>query len=167
MKTIYIHKLFLYLIIILGAYSGADALEPEITPRKVAPGDVFLLQVPGTESATVEAMFLKQPVKMASSENGRLIALVPVDVNTKPRDYKLTITQGKIKQTANITVIPYKFKTIHLTLPESKVTLNPKDQKRATEEAILLSRLWLKYNARSWDGEFSAGHRDHRCATSQ
>ncbi len=132
------------------------AFEVNVRPDRVAPGDIFLMKVTGNEGTTVDASFLKQPVKFHPLTDEQLIALVPVDVNTKPQNYKLTITQGKKTHIADLTVISHEFKTIHLTLPEGKVTLSPRNQKRAVEEAGLLNRLWPKYNARSWSGEFNA-----------
>ncbi|MDH4028967.1 MAG: M23 family metallopeptidase, partial [Nitrospirota bacterium] len=49
----------------------------------------------------------------------------------------------------------HKFKTIHLSLPEGKVTLSPEDQERAAREDALLNKLWPQDNTRSWDGRFT------------
>ena len=153
MKSLY--KILL-LVIVLLLPAVTHAFEIKLQPAEVAPGDVFYLNIPEMENARATVKFQGKDISFYPVEGDRLIALVPVDINTKPGDYTLTIMNGHEMQTAAVTVRSHKFKTIRLTLPEGKVTLGPKNLKRAVREASLMKKLWPQYTGKSWDGIFTA-----------
>lgn len=148
-------KILLFVIVLL-LPAGIYAFEVKIQPQEVAPGDAFYLNVPGTGNAQAYVRFQGRDIDLYLAEDNRLIALVPVDINTKPGDHTLTIKNGKEKQTAAVTVLPHKFKTIKLTLPEGKVILSPENLKRARREASLMKEIWPRYTGKSWAGKFTA-----------
>jgi len=156
LKAIYIHKLFLSLIIILAAYSAADALELEITPREVVPGDVLMLIAKDSGSAPARADFLGNTIDFHRLSQHHVIAMVPVDVDTAPGEYAVAVSIGTEKRAEHIIVRPHSFKTIELTLPEGKVSLSPENQKRATIEAVRLNKLWGRNTEKIWAGSFTA-----------
>ncbi|MEN8263288.1 MAG: M23 family metallopeptidase, partial [Nitrospirota bacterium] len=43
-----------------------------------------------------------------------------------------------------------------LTLPKGKVTLSPENQKRATDEALLLKKMWPHNTPKKWNGRFTS-----------
>jgi len=145
--------LFFFLLLFLPAY--ACAFSVQVQPEAVQPGDVFALTVNGGKSASVQAEFLHEPVPFHAVTNGTLIAFVPVDITTAPKQYEIRVTRGTQKVTAYIRVIPHAFKTIHLTVSEEKVTLSPEDQKRVDREFQLQKKIWDRKTAIAWSGRFT------------
>jgi murein DD-endopeptidase MepM/ murein hydrolase activator NlpD len=131
------------------------AFHVEVVPDNVIPGDVFLLKLRSNNPSSAEAVFRDNRVNFYPLDKNYLIALVPVDVNTPPKKYKVTIKHGEEKQIVIVTVRSHRFKTIKLTLPEEKVTLSPENQKRVAQETELLKSIWLQSNEKLWDGDFS------------
>jgi murein DD-endopeptidase MepM/ murein hydrolase activator NlpD len=146
----YIFPSLIFLLISVPSF----AFKVEITPQNVIPGDVFLAKIQSDEPDTVEANFRGEQIIFSHGEAGLLIALVPVDINTPPKKYSISITEGEKKQSASVVVNPSTFKTINLTLPEGKVTLSPENQKRVEKEYILQKKIWSKSTRRSWQGQF-------------
>ena len=148
------HKYIFPFLIFLLLSVPSFAFKVEITPQNVFPGDVFLAQIQSDEPDTIEATFRGEQIIFSHGESGLLIALVPVDINTPPKKYSISITEGGKKQSASVVVNPSTFKTINLTLPEGKVTLSPENQKRVEKEYILQKKIWSKSTGRSWQGQF-------------
>jgi len=146
---------FTFFIILLLIPAHALALNISVTPETVSPGDLFLVQAEVDHKQPANAEFQGNTIKMHPSDNGQLIAFVPVDVNTSPGNYKITVNNGKRELTSIVKIESKEFETIHLTLPEGKVTLNPENQKRANEEAVLLKKIWPVNNGIQWNGKFS------------
>ncbi len=136
--------------------SNLHAFEIKIQPEEVAPGDLFVVEIPakGNESAEIE--FLKKTYALYPVPSNKLAALIPVDINTNPRNYTVTCNCGKEKQTATLTVKEHEFKTIKLTLPKGKVSLSPENQKRANKEAVIQNNIWSQNSSKVWAGNFIA-----------
>ncbi len=126
-----------------------------VTPETVSPGDIFLLQTAAGPYTSASAEFMGKTIKLHRTENNRLLAFVPVDVNTTPSKYNLLVNVGEDTFPSTVTVQSKEFETIHLTLPEGKVTLSPENQKRAADEAELLNNIWKLNNDKKWNGGFS------------
>jgi murein DD-endopeptidase MepM/ murein hydrolase activator NlpD len=150
-----IYRLPLALLIIFLIPVISYSFEIEVKPKAVKPGDISLLTITGA-TLPVEASFRGNTLYLQKIHNDRLIAFVPVDVNTNPDKYDISIKQGDTKQIAEIEVVDHKFKTIKLTLPKGKVILSPENQKRANREATLLNGIWPVNTSMAWDGKF--GH---------
>lgn len=133
----------------------SHAYSVNIYPSEVIPGDLFLLTMPGDAGSPAEAKFRSDTIQFFPAGGGRLIALVPVDVNTPPDKYTVSVTRGGETRTLNLTVKTHKFKTVKLTLPEGKVTLIPENQKRAVKEALLLNKIWPEQTSKAWSGKFT------------
>jgi len=130
------------------------SFEIEVVPDAVKPGDICLLTINGGEGP-VKATFRENKINFDRTYDGRMIGLVPIDVNTKPAKYDISISQGDIKKRAVIEVIDFNFETIKLTLPKGKVTLSPENQKRANSEATLLNGIWAVNTSMAWDSKFA------------
>lgn len=130
------------------------ALDIEVAPSEAAPGDVFLLSISSVDSAPVKATFLDKNIELYPSGGNDLLALVPLDINTKPGKHKIRIKQDGKTISATVTVKSHKFRTINLTLPEGKVTLSPESQKRVEKEYVLQQNIWKKNTAPGWQGVF-------------
>jgi murein DD-endopeptidase MepM/ murein hydrolase activator NlpD len=130
----------------------------ELKPVEVVPGDVFLIKVitdknpVGNDFPTAD--FAGKKIDFYQDTDNHFIALVPVDIDTLPQQYTITITSGELTQIIHISVKPYKFLTKKITLPEEKVVLGPEDLKRAEREAALLKSFFSQNTARAWDGRF-------------
>ena len=146
---------FAALIILLCTPAFVFAFNVSVTPETVSPGDLFLVQAVDDQNKPVRAEFMGSIIKLHRTENNLLLAFIPVDVNTAPGSYKLIVSAGKDKLSSSVKVQSKEFKTIHLTLPEGKVTLSPENQKRAVEEAGLLKKIWPLNNDKGWNGSFS------------
>ena len=146
---------FIFFIILLVVPVHALALNISVTPETISPGDLFLVQAKLDQNEPANAEFIGNTIRMHQSDNDHLIAFVPVDVNTAPGNYKVTVNNGRSELTSIGKIESKEFETIHLTLPEGKVTLSPENQKRANEEAVLLKKIWPVNNDIQWNGSFS------------
>jgi murein DD-endopeptidase MepM/ murein hydrolase activator NlpD len=155
LKTRLVHIISFAGILILLMSANLYALSVDITPRNVKPGDVFLVKIKSTDTSPIKAKFLDRDIDLHHAENGNHIALVPLDINTPPGTHKIHIRHGKKKFKTSVRVTAPEFRTIHLTLPESKVTLSPKDQRRTEKEYILQKKIWDTSTKRVWQGQFT------------
>ncbi len=147
-------RLSLTIILSLLLSLNSYAFNVELEPKEVIPGDVFLIKIQADGTSNGEAEFRGKKFNFHPAEDGYFIALVPVDINTSPQKYNITIRNGNKKQTTKINVKSHIFKTIKLTLPEEKVTLSPENIKRVKKEAELLKSLWPQNTARAWNSSF-------------
>jgi murein DD-endopeptidase MepM/ murein hydrolase activator NlpD len=149
--------LYRILIAVFFLITSADsyAFSIQVQPEEVHPGDVFVLKINSGESASAKAEFLNEQMNFHKVKNGMLIAFVPVDIKTAPKKYKIGITLGEKKYSAEINVVPYEFRTIHLTVSEEKVTLSPENQRRVDTEYALQKKIWDRKTSIAWSGNFS------------
>lgn len=132
------------------------ALKVTVNPKEVIPGDVFILKIETDGTKPAEAEFLGNKIPLYPLKDNQLFAMVPVDIDTVPAKYHIDITSGEDRYRAVITVRRYKFRTIKLTLPETKVTLSPEDEARAAREAELLNKIWPENTPPAWIGGFTS-----------
>ncbi len=150
-----VYRLLLSAALIVLAWVPSYALNVEVIPQEVVPGDVFLLKIGATESSSIKAEFLENKIELYPLQEGKLIALVPLDINSAPGQYKVLVHHSGEVLTAAVTVKPHEFKTIKLTLPEGKVTLSPENQKRVEKEYILQKKIWDRNTDIAWAGGFT------------
>ena len=150
----FICSLFLTAVLTLMMSAYSYAFNIELTPEEVVPGDVFLLRMQAEGNASAEAEFIDTTINFHPAPDNRLVALVPVDINTTPQKYTVRVTYGGERRTLTVAVRPHEFKTIKLTLPEGKVTLSPENQKRAAREATRLRSIWPQNTSKLWEGRF-------------
>ncbi len=153
MKWLY-RTLFTVAVALL-LFTSPHAYAVDIYPTEVIPGDVFLLTMQGDAGSSAKAEFRGKSIKFFPADGDLLIALVPVDVNTPADQYTVSVAQGDNTHTLNLTVKTHKFKTVKLTLPKGKVTLNPENQKRAVKEAGLLNKIWPEQTPKAWGRGFT------------
>jgi hypothetical protein len=150
------HTILVALIFTLLMFSNALAISIQIQPKEVVPGDVFLLKILGDIDPDTHAEFMGHKFALYPVAENSFIALLPVDINTDPDTYNISITHGEVKYHAEMHVKAHKFKTIQLVLPEEKVTLSPKNQERAVREASLLKKIWMQNTEKTWNRNFIA-----------
>ena len=128
----------------------------QLQPNEVVPGDVFLLKVLGNIDPDTQAEFMGHKFTLYPAAEDSFIALLPVDINTDPDTYNISVTHGEVKYHAELHVKAHEFKTIKLVLPEEKVSLSPKNQERAVREASLLKKIWMQNTEKTWNQNFIA-----------
>ena len=107
--------------------SFAKPLHITVSPRKVNPGDVFVIKVTGAKTASPDfASLAKNEFRFSSCGKGCSIAIGAVDINTKPRAYYCFCKMGDRVRKIKLVVKRKKFPKISLTLPEEKVSPGPK-----------------------------------------
>jgi murein DD-endopeptidase MepM/ murein hydrolase activator NlpD len=132
---------------------NSDAISVDVTPQEVVPGDVVLVDVKDASPST-EAVFRKKKVTLFLRADSSLIALVPIDVDTKPDSYKLQVIDGNNTETVTIKVRPHEFRTTKLTVSEEKVTLSPENENRVAREYQLQQKIWKRISGQEWNGKF-------------
>ncbi len=149
------YLLRMFIIALLFLAPDAYALDLEVAPKEVIPGDVFALRLKhaGPLPAGTEAEFIGNKIDLYDSGEG-VVALVAVPLDTTPGKYSVIVRQGGEERTAGVEVMAHEFRTIELTLPEGKVTLSPKNLKRAQKESKLLGDIWSLNTSMSWAGGF-------------
>lgn len=146
-------RVILTLVLIFMARATSLAVEIEVAPGQISPGDAFMVRATGAELEPV-GMFEGRVLSFAGCGDGCFVALGAVNLDAKPGEHTISLSVGGKKQSATLKVTPKEFPVIELTLPPDKVTLSPEDEKRAEEEARMLNELWVKETDRLWRGEF-------------
>jgi murein DD-endopeptidase MepM/ murein hydrolase activator NlpD len=155
LKRSLLHIILLLFLTLFILSSEASALSVQVQPEEVHPGDVFILKLNSGGSAAAAAEFLNEPIEFQTADSGMLIAVVPVDIKTAPKKYRIRITHGEKKYRAEINVVPFEFRTIHLTVSEEKVTLSPESQRRVDKEYALQKKIWDRETPMAWSGQFT------------
>lgn len=148
------YRILVALILTLLTFSNAHAISIQPQPNEVVPGDVFLLKVQGDIGPDTQVEFMGHKFALYPVADALFIALLPVDINTDPDTYKISVLYGEVRHHAELHVKAHEFKTIRLALPEEKVTLSPKNQERAVREASLLKKIWMQTTEKIWDQNF-------------
>jgi murein DD-endopeptidase MepM/ murein hydrolase activator NlpD len=157
MKTLSTSSLLILWSIFSICFPGhhAEAFQARVFPSKIYPGDAFMISVSGLKGATgPSALLNKEPLRFSNSGNGCYMAIAAVDLNSRPRTYRIALRAGKQKSLLRLRVLKGSFHTIHLTLSEEKVSPGPEDIERIKKEAGLLQSIWEIDSERLWEGNF-------------
>lgn len=125
---------------LLAAAAPAAAQTVEIRARAMRAGEVLRVTITDGEApVTVRAFDRQWPVY---AEGDRWLALVGIDLDTKPGSYDLMITtaHGAIHRT--VTLQPHAFPTRRLTVDPDLVHPPPEMQDRIEREARELRDIW-------------------------
>ena len=134
-------------------------------PHTPSQGDVvhIIVETSG-KGIHLQGRFLEHELSFftLSSDIGRYHAITGIDYSQTPGTYQLCVqgsTEAEKEETSSyqIHVQAKEFSEEHLTLPEEKVVLSPKNQKRVQQEQELISRLFSTITQeRFWHGSFMA-----------
>jgi len=114
-----------------------------------------MIRVNGLKGATgPTALLNKEPLRFSSCGGGCYVAIAAVDLNSRPRTHRIALRAGKQKRVLRLRVLKGGFKTIHLTLPDEKVSPDTEDIERIKKEADLLKSIWEIDSERLWEGDF-------------
>jgi hypothetical protein len=149
--------LFLLVIpgLIVPASSSAKPIHAEISPKKISPGDAFIIRVTGVKNGQpLCASFGKAEISFGNCGEGCYLAIWAVDIQTKPKAYNVNVTAGKKKIKLKLFVKQTKFPELHLSLPDEKVFPSPEDLDRAENENKKLKDIWQNVSEKLWEGKF-------------
>ena len=133
----------------------AGAFHARVFPSKIHPGDAFMIRVSGLKGARAPSALLnKEPLRFSNCGNGCYVAIAAVDLNSRPRTHRIALRAGKQKSVLRLRVLKGSFQTMHLTLPEEKVSPGTEDIERIKKEADLLRSIWEIDSERLWKGDF-------------
>ena len=133
----------------------ADAFKAKVLPSRIHPGDAFMIRVSGLKKASEPfALFNDKPLHFSSCGKGCFIGLGAIDLSARPGAYRMLVKVGKRKTVLRMRVLKDRFETIHLTLPEEKVSPSPENIMRIEKEADLLNSIWQIDSERLWEGSF-------------
>ncbi len=146
-------NLFFFLQFVFPAYVfGFSVL---VLPEKIAQGDAFMISVTSPSDINPDGKIGKKELSFHRISPGKFIALSSTGIEQSSNIYTIDVRQGKESKITEIKVHERKSKEINLTLPEDKVVLSPKNEKRANYESSLLRKKWSKKSKRMWQGNFS------------
>lgn len=146
-------KFILTALFILVSPLASLAVDVEVTPETLYPGDVFMVKVAGAELEPA-GVHAGGWLNFARCGKGCFIALGAVELEAEPGPYRLYLSAEGAEQNVLLRVAPKEFPVLELTLPPDKVTLSPEDEKRAEREAMMLKELWNRETDRLWEGAF-------------
>ncbi len=137
--------------------SLAKPIHAEISPKKISPGDAFIIRVTGVKKGrTLCASFGKAKIPFGNCGEGCRLAVWAVDIQTKPKAYNVKVTAGKKKIKLKLLVKKTKFPELHLSLPDEKVFPSPEDLDRVEKENKKLKDIWQTVSEKLWEGKFIA-----------
>jgi murein DD-endopeptidase MepM/ murein hydrolase activator NlpD len=143
------------LFLIVPASSSAKPVHAEIFPKKISPGDAFIIRVTGVENGRpVSACFGKAEISFGNCGEGCYLAIWAVDIQTRPKAYNVKVTAGKNKIRLKLHVKKKKFPELCLSLPDEKVTPSPDDLKRVEDENKKLAEIFQSVSEGLWEGNF-------------
>jgi murein DD-endopeptidase MepM/ murein hydrolase activator NlpD len=146
---------FLIILLMFPISSSAKPIHAEISPKKISPGDAFIIRVTGVKNGQpLCASFGKAEISFGNCGEGCYLAIWAVDIQTKPKAYNVNVTAGKKKIKLKLFVKQTKFPELHLSLPDEKVFPSPEDLDRAENENKKLKDIWQNVSEKLWEGKF-------------
>jgi murein DD-endopeptidase MepM/ murein hydrolase activator NlpD len=132
------------------------AFRAEVLPRKINPGDVFLIKVSGIRtSAVLHASVSGKEFSFVRCGKGSFVAIGAADIATKPGVHTVRLKVGKKKMKLKLSVRKMSFPEQELTLPEDKVFLKPEDLDRVKKEDERLDDIFEIISRKRWEGDFA------------
>ncbi len=151
----------LFLLSFSSLPSMAGNFTVHVEPKQISQGGIALVTIKSNEirSASLEQKGLRA-VFYPGAAPGTWNCLIGIDLDEKPGEKELPISltlKNSARQSASIgfTVLKKDFPTQKLTLPPSKVTLNPKNAARAARERKTVLNLFTSGEPdKLWSGAF-------------
>lgn len=127
-----------------------------VAPSQINPGDAFLVRVDGRgwgfrkPSAALSGNHLR----FSSCGERSYLALGAVALGTKPGACVIKIASGRKEVELALEIKAAEWPETKLTLPDDKVSLSPKNEKRVNEENLKLKSVWKISSGKKWTGKF-------------
>jgi murein DD-endopeptidase MepM/ murein hydrolase activator NlpD len=131
------------------------AFHAEVLPRKINPGDVFLIKVSGIRtSGAPHASLSGEEFSFSRCGRGSFVAIGAADIETKPGVHAIRLKVGKKKRKLKLWIRKASFPEQELTLPEDKVFLKPEDLDKVKKEDERLEDIFETISRKYWKGDF-------------
>jgi hemin uptake protein HemP len=131
------------------------AFHANILPRKISPGDVFLIKVSGLKTSGMpHASLGGKEFSFSRCRRGSFVAIGAADIETKPGVHIIRVKVGKRKGKLKLMVRKASFPEQKLTLPDDKVFLKPEDLDRVKKENKRLDNIFETTSKKLWQGDF-------------
>lgn len=143
----------LLVFVFLSLHLNSYAFNAELSPSEINAGDAFLVRVTGA-STEPTALLSGKKLNIANCGKDCFVAIGAVDIEMSPGVYNVSLKSGGDGMLLGLNIRHAAFAVLRLTLPETKVSLSPKDLQRADKEAERLNALWLISSDKLWDGSF-------------
>ena len=133
----------------------ASALQVEVSPRELFPGDPFVIKVSGVDaSQKMTASIAAKEIPLGSCGDECVIGIGVVDPDMKPGNIVVSTQIGPQTLPTTLSVKKAEYPEQHLKLPEKQVTLSPENLARTKKEAEKLKELWQLSTGRLFQGGF-------------
>lgn len=135
--------------------TSAEALpDLQVIPEEVHQGDAFFLTVRAEAPGPTKGMIRDRELSFFRGDGAEMVALSFIGLEDPPGEYTVTVEHAGSVLTRTLKVLPLAAKEITLTLPENKVTLSARDEKRADRELRAMRKAWGAVSKKKWDGTF-------------
>jgi murein DD-endopeptidase MepM/ murein hydrolase activator NlpD len=133
----------------------ASALQVEVSPQELFPGDPFVIKVSGVDaSQKMTASIAAKKIPLGSCGDECAVGIGVVDPDMTPGNIVVVTQVGPQTQSTTLSVKKAEYPEQHLKLPEKQVTLSPEDLARTKKEAEKLKALWQLSTDRLFQGGF-------------
>jgi len=154
MKRKYLFLSIIFLFVLPG-YVFAKPVKIQIVPRKIFPGDAFLIKIKNLRNKnTPVALINKKEFAFVEFGKGCYIAIGAIDINARPGKYKIKIKSGNSSFKSNLLVKRKIFPSVSLNLPDEKVFPSDDDLKRIQDENIKMNEVSGLITEKKWEGNF-------------
>lgn len=161
MNKEYMTKFFIILFFLIATFfvfpvnAPAESLKVKISPRKINPGDAFLIKVTGVKTSFLPSVsFAKRNFHFSGCGENCYFAVGAVDIKTKPGIHTVKVKIGKKKRNLKLSVRKARFPKLKISLPDDKVLLAPDDLDRVRKENEKLELLFQRSSEKLWFGDF-------------
>jgi len=124
--------------------AAAQGVNVDVAARHLQPGELVVItfDAPPASDRPVVVRAFNRAITPFVDEDGKLRALVGIDLDVKPGTYRVTIRGAGIDVHRDLTVEPKTFRTRRLTVDPDFVTPPASVAERITQEAALLESTW-------------------------
>ena len=136
---------------------GQRPLQVSHTPSIVGPGDVAIVEVGGLDAdAKITGTVLAQDLTFHYDERKQTWrALVGIDLDTKPGDYRVSIRHGAPAATTHtLRVAPKRFRVRRLRVSAEFVEPPPEALEQIARDSKALAAAYARISPRKWTGSF-------------
>jgi hypothetical protein len=142
-------------LVILLSSTPASALQVEVSPRELFPGDPFVIKISGVEvSEKIAASIAGKEIPFSNCGVRCVIGIGVVEPETKQGENIVSTQVGPQTLSTTLSVKKAEYPEQYLKIPEKQVTLNPEDLARTKKEAERLKGIWQLNTGRLFQGGF-------------
>jgi hypothetical protein len=148
-------KYFALVVAVFACTSLAFAIQADVVPRDVFPGDAFIVKLSGvapSQNASVLVEGAEVPLERCGE--GCFFGIGVVGIEMVPGDTSVIINSGPDRLTLTLSVRTPNFPEMRLKLPQNKVFLGSDDLARAKKEEEKLKEIWQQNSPRLFKGDF-------------